>query len=628
MFRKGFIFLTILALAVMVAGNAEGDTKEVLTLEEEVVTGSRIYTDLDELPAPAYVIDREEIEKSSASTLSQILSKVPGISNRSREGSAQEEYIEIRGLTTEILFLVDGVPYYKTSHVAGAAAVDLRSLPLENIERIEVIKGAGSAVYGSMAAAGVINIITRKPGDQEVRLSLGGGTHDRKEGSFWVSVPGKKLNSSIWFSHRQEDESPLLQYLNSSEIFEDKNLDYENDSGGFSLNSGPVDFSATWGEYSSEWTYLGFNQKQENDYNRFSLSWKGRESRFIIYRDKQEKDLAQDSEYGMSKTEVKDTSWGAEYSRQEFFEKFLMSWGIAYRNEDMQYLYSSKNFNRKRNNYAPFVEFSVPVGEMIVDTGLRYELWDQDGAEDYDELIPKVSLSWQNSAGNLWYLSAGRFFAMPSLYELSESSGLAEPNLSLNPEKGWSYELGYKKNLDRGSWNLGVFYLDMEDKIKWAGSNLPPYNGSYTNVSEFRSWGVESLRTWNLSRQWDLSLGLTWMNAEEKDDTSSDWLKGGSPTWDIDATMAYDRGPLSGELSVNYLGDREDQREGMGQRSQGDVTTVDARLSYTTGGGTLRLEGYNIFDKEYWLQDYTNWGTTTRYYGPEARFYVTWNYQF
>jgi outer membrane receptor protein involved in Fe transport len=66
----------------------------------------------------------------------------------------------------------------------------------------------------------------------------------------------------------------------------------------------------------------------------------------------------------------------------------------------------------------------------------------------------------------------------------------------------------------------------------------------------------------------------------------------------------------------------------MGQRSQGDVTTVDARLSYTTGGGTLRLEGYNIFDKEYWLQDYTNWGTTTRYYGPEARFYVTWNYQF
>jgi outer membrane receptor protein involved in Fe transport len=64
----------------------------------------------------------------------------------------------------------------------------------------------------------------------------------------------------------------------------------------------------------------------------------------------------------------------------------------------------------------------------------------------------------------------------------------------------------------------------------------------------------------------------------------------------------------------------------MGQRSQGDVTTVDARLSYTTGGGTLRLEGYNIFDKEYFVQDSKSFGT--RYYGPEARFYVTWNYQF
>jgi iron complex outermembrane receptor protein/vitamin B12 transporter len=475
-----------------------------------------------------------------------------------------------------------------------------------------------------MAAAGVINIITRKPGDQEVRLSLGGGTHDRKEGSFWVSVPGKKLNSSIWFSHRQEDESPLLQYLNSSEIFEDKNLDYENDSGGFSLNSGPVDFSATWGEYSSEWTYLGFNQKQENDYNRFSLSWKGRESRFIIYREKQEKDLAQDSEYGMSKTEVKDTSWGAEYSRQEFFEKFLMSWGIAYRNEDMQYfypdLYFPKNFNRKRNNYAPFVEFSVPVGEMIVDTGLRYEFWDQDGAEDYDELIPKVSLSWQNSAGNLWYLSAGRFFAMPSLYELSEFYPPAEgPNVSLKPEKGWSYEFGLKGGSFKRQWSVGLFYMDMEDKITWS-------DGFYTNISEFRSWGIETSRTFRLSDNWDFLLGATWMNAEEKDDTSSDWLKGGSPTWDIDATMAYDRGPLSGEFSVNYLGDREDQREGMGQRSQGDVTTVDARLSYTTGGGTLRLEGYNIFDKEYFVQDSKSFGT--RYYGPEARFYVTWDYQF
>ena len=619
MFRKGFIILTV--LAVMMAGNAEGNTKEVLTLEEEVVTGSRIYTDLDELPAPTYVVTREDIKKSGASKISEVLSDIPGISTRTRAGNSQEEFIEIRGLRTEVLFLVDGMPYYKTSHVAGAAAVDLRSLPLENIERIEVIKGAGSAVYGSMAAAGVINIITRKPGDQEIRLSLGGGTHDRKESSFWASVPGEKLNFGIWYSHRQEDESPLLQYLNSSGIFEDKNLDYKNDTGGFSLSSGSVDFSATWGEYSSEWTYLGFNQRQENDYNRFSLSWEGSNSRFIIYRDKQEKDLAQDSEYGISKTEVKDTSWGAEYSRQEFFEKFLMSWGIAYRNEDMQYFYNdSKNFNRKRNNYAPFVEFSVPIGEMIVDTGLRYEFWDQDGAEDYDELIPKVSLSWQNSDGNLWYLSAGRFFAMPSLYELSEFYPPAEgPNVLLKPEKGWSYELGIKGGSFNGQWSLGLFYLDMEDKIIWS-------NGFYTNISEFRSWGIETSRSFRLSDNWDFLLGATWMKAEEKNDASSKWLKGGSPTWDIDAAIAYDRGPLSGELSVNYLGDREDQREGMGQRSQGDVTTVDARLSYTTGGGTFRLEGYNIFDKEYFVQDSKSFGT--RYYGPEARFYLTWDYQF
>ena len=136
----------------------------------------------------------ETIERSGASKLCDLLSEVPGIFTRSRSGNAQDEFIEIRGLTTELLILVDGVPYYKASHLAGAAAVDFRTLPLENIERIEIVKGAGSAIYGSMAAAGVVNIITRKPEEGEIAISLEGGTLRLEAGIFqgfgsrrWIS---------------------------------------------------------------------------------------------------------------------------------------------------------------------------------------------------------------------------------------------------------------------------------------------------------------------------------------------------------------------------------------------------------------------------------------------------------
>lgn len=601
--------------------------EEVLTVEEEIVTGSRLYTDLGELPAPAYVIDRETIERSGASKLCDLLSEVPGIFTRSRSGNAQDEFIEIRGLTTELLILVDGVPYYKASHLAGAAAVDFRTLPLENIERIEIVKGAGSAIYGSMAAAGVVNIITRKPEEGEIAISLEGGTYDWKRAYFRASAVEDGFRASAWYSHREEGESPLLFYSGSSGDFEDKNLDHECDSGGFALTKGPWNMSYVAGQYSSEWTYGGYYQEQENDHSRFTLGWAEGADRFILYLDEQDKDLVQDSSYGISETQVEDTAWGAEYFHLSYWEEALIAWGISYRNEEMTYGIPSYfvKYNRARKNYAPFAEVSFPLQDVIVDLGLRYEIWDQDDADDYEELIPKLSLSYQTSEGKLWYLSAGRFFAMPSLYELSyfDNWFATEPNLSLKPERGWSYESGLKGTDHHGSWNVGFFYLEMDDKI-----DIAPDWSQYVNISEFRSWGIESFRQWKLNPFWSLNFGIAWINAEEKADPSGSWTEEGTPEWDLDLAIDYEKGPLFGEIRFTYLVDRKDERAGIGPLSQEDVLTVDALVKWKTKAGTLTLSGYNIFDEAYYIQDYTNFGTTTRYYGPEARYYLSWNYSF
>lgn len=626
MSRKVLSFMLAAALVTFCGlGVGTSYAEEIVNVDEEVVTGSRIYTSLDEVPAATYVIDREEIEKSGASKISEILDKVPGVFTRTRAGNTQDEFIEMRGLTTELLILVDGIPYHKSSHLADAAAVDLRSLPLEQVERIEVVKGAGSAIYGSMAAAGVINIITRRPSEPEFAVTGEAGTNDWRRGAFWASAPGEKVDVSAWFSHSEEGESPLLYYSDGTNDYENRNMDYSNDSGGFTLSGGPLDFSATWGTYSSEWTYGAYDQSQDNDFNRFTLSWTEGPNRLVLYRDEQDKELIQDSSYGPSNTTVDDQAWGAEYTRKSSLGNNLLSWGVAFRDEEMDYNYSDYIiYTMSRTNYAPFAELSAPVGEMLLNLGLRYENWDQDDAKDYDELIPKLSLSYQAMNGNLWYLSAGRFFAMPSLYQLTyfDNYYATEPNLNLKPEDGYSYELGCKGQDEKGNWNVGFFYLQMDDKIDIAADW-----STFVNVDEFRSWGLEASRGWVLSPRWNFTLGLTWMNAEEKN-TGGEWIRGGTPQWDADATLAYVRGPFRGEMTLRYLGDREDERDGIGELSQDDVTTVDASIEYETKAGTFRLSGYNIFDEDYYLQDYTNWGTTTRYYGPEQRVYLTWEYKF
>ncbi len=574
--------------------------QEALTLEPEVVTGSRVYQSLEEVPAATYVVTSEDIERSGATELGELLSStVPGIYISSRNGSTQEDNIKLRGLVTEVLILVDGVPYYKASHGAGAAAYDLRSIPLEDIERIEVVKGAGSALYGSMAAAGVINIITKKPLGEGVKITGGAGTNDWREGSFSGWTSEGDFSARIWYGHSEEGESRLS--WNGTVI--NKNLDYDQDSGGLTLKSGPFTFSGVWGKYTSRWTYNGDENQQKNDYSRFYVKWEGETARAILYRHEEEKDY-KDPE---GRSFYDDEAWGAEFSKNTSWKDALVSWGASFRDEKL-----SGYTEGKRKNYAPFIEISRPVGDFILNAGLRYEIWDQDNAKDYNELNPKLSLSYQTMNGNLWYLSAGRFFAMPSFYEIAGDGAWVLPNPDLKPEKGYSYELGVKGKDEDGPWGANMFYMDMEDKIVWSSDRK-----EYDNVDKYRAWGLELSRRWKISSLWDLELGATWMRAEEK--KNNQWKRARTPEWDVDASFIYTNGPLSGQVVLHYLGNRNE-----GQGVESNVTTVDASLEYKGKPYTIRLSAYNIFDEDYWASE--SWGTY--YYGPERRAYLTLEYQF
>nr|WP_232618966.1 TonB-dependent receptor [Acetomicrobium sp. S15 = DSM 107314] len=584
--------------------SAAEEGEEVITLEPEIVTGSRIYTSLEEVPAPTYVINREEIEKSNAKKLSDILSSVPGIYVTSRSGRTMEDNIKMRGLVTEVLILVDGVPYYNATYGAGAAAYDLRSIPVDDIERIEVVKGAGSALYGSMAAAGVINIITRKLEGEGFSILGEVGADDWRRGTASAWTASGDFGVRVRYSKSEEGEAPL----SLTDGMLDKSLDYDEESAGLTLQKGPFTFNASWGEYSSNWTSSwsgwSYNDKnrQEDEYSRFNLKWEEVSNKFIIYYHDQEKGYW----YNLNKYFYDSEAWGSEFSQKVAWEDTLFSWGLSFRKEDI-YFDEGVPTDRTRENYAPFVELSKPVGDFILNLGLRYEMWDQDEADDYDELMPKFSLLYQTLGGTTWYLSAGRFFAMPSVYELFGDGAWVVPNVNLKPEKGYSYEIGAKGYNESEAWNAGLFYITMNDKILY---NLN--TSSYENADEYHAWGVETSKSWALSRLWDLKLSASWMRAEEKENGL--WKRARVPEWDVDTSLLYRNGPLEGGLTINYFGNREE-----GEGAESNVATVDASIAYQLSSFKLRLSVYNLFDEDFWQSEANN----TYYYAPERRVYFT-----
>jgi vitamin B12 transporter len=151
--------LAVVPLALAAAFRSFSQNQDAPLLKSVVVSASRTPTRADELVSDVVVIERAEIEKSTGRTLSEILARVPGVQFSSNGGLGKNSSINIRGTETRhTILLIDGVRY--GSATTGTPAWD--NIPVDMIERIEVLKGPASALYGSQAVGGVVQIFLRK----------------------------------------------------------------------------------------------------------------------------------------------------------------------------------------------------------------------------------------------------------------------------------------------------------------------------------------------------------------------------------------------------------------------------------------------------------------------------------
>jgi len=525
----------------------------------------------------------------------------------------------MRGLDLEVLVLVDGVPFMPANYDDMFTA-DLRSIPLETIERIEIVKGAGSALYGSMAAAGVINIITKTPDKYKTSILAEGGSNDWRRYAASTGIKGEIFDVGVRYSHREEGKVPI-RYLGSKIL---NAFDYDEDSASINISKGNWRFGADFGSYDSKWD--GDNpliDKQEDDYKRFYLRYADVKNEVIAYVHLLDKKYTQGGDkyssdpYRLLPYDYDEDIWGLEFTQKSLIGEVPLAWGVAYRHEELsasnEELGYRLSYSAERYNTAPFAQFSFALGEILMDIGLRYESWDVDGGKDESEFTPKISFYKQDDSGKLWYLTAGKFFAMPSLYQLYSKSTWYDPNPNLLPEKGWAYDLGVKNPNNR--WNMNLFYLEMDDKIKFPW----PEENRYVNVAEFRSWGIEGQFEKSLTPNLKWVNGMTCQKVEEKRTSNDPWRKDGTPQLELYSELSYDNGPWFGSLSTHYYGKRE--KDGYDGPADDDFVIVDALLSYKTKNDKISLAAYNIFDKEYIVD-------TNGFIGPERRVYLTLEHLF
>lgn len=193
--------------AAIISSQLQAQDSTARSLDEVVVTATKSGIKQSQTGKVITVIDRATLDRSLGKDLAQVLTEQAAIAiNGATSNTGKDKTVFLRGAKNDYtVILINGIPVTDPSGVAGA--FDPRMLPVDQIERIEIVKGAQSTLYGSNAVAGVINIITRKGGDKTAQLSanLSAGSYNSYKANAALNGSVEKLSYSVGFIHNESD---------------------------------------------------------------------------------------------------------------------------------------------------------------------------------------------------------------------------------------------------------------------------------------------------------------------------------------------------------------------------------------------------------------------------------------
>ncbi len=619
-------------------------------LDEVVVTATREEETLRDIPRNVTVITAEDIEQATSANVVDLLSREAGITLQSLGGSDKNSTIDIRGMgasaANNVIVVVDGVRQ-NSSDLSGT---DFSSIALDQIERIEILRGAGGVVYGDGAVGGVINIVTKKAGgapERRIYISYGSyGTVDTRASlKDTVRAVGITMNAGYYDSGGYRDNGQLTKkdiavrldadnlswgalWLTGSYHQDDYGLpgpvpladmDSETartgtrtpDDGGETtdqrVGAGMRMESQTWGTLTAA---LGYRFRE----NPYVLGYSP-----LLDRDDQTSEITED-------TRTVDVRYIKEYTLFHLPHQVqvgLDHFSTRYVREELP---GGPRENSAVDNLGLYVTNRWSLAEpLALNWGYRQNRFDgifrtdsyttfgsvrrwvngQESDRDWTNDAYEIGLNYQLNPDVALFSSYSTSFRVPNVDELAE----AEPGLK--PQEGTHIDVGARFNLgETVEWSITGYQVRIEDELYYS-----EVNRNYDEPTVRR--GIETDIKWYPTLRHFLWANYTYTSARFED---SDRQVPLVPEHKIDAGLEWQAAePLLLALGATFVGPRFDGNDIFNNRFKklDAYTVVDIKITWTRGPMKLFAGINNLLDERYATTAYSE----SNYPMPERNFY-------
>lgn len=660
---KAMLMTALILGSVSMDTAVEASELNTFALDEYVVTATRYEKKAVDVAASVEVFDQERLQATGASNLYEAMQYGTGIMiNQYGTGGSSmgnmTSKVAIRGNTNGTLVLVNGMPI----NIRGT--YDLNDIPVENVERVEIVRGGGAVLYGSDATGGVINIITKKERQNFVKAGL--GNYGQQE--YVASVQADKLGFSYKYSKWSEVNDMGIRksdrkFDRSWEGPENNNFELtykfnNNLSLMASHNESKYNYLTTIGKSSmGSWTPAN-DTEQDVKRNNIQLTYEDdsfKATAYYLDRDREKNGKLLSSGAFYNHDEEKSMNYGLDLQKSYELKDATLLVGASYQsenyksNEESQAYdkkdkpqgdreFDSTNGNQSRDNYSIYLQYDRKLSEANSVVLSARESWTNNSptGDEFNNFSGQVQFVHKLNDNESLYASAGQSFKMPTLYQNYKNDGASD----LKPQEGTHYEIGWKKDVDDNrSLRVALFDYEVENNISAS------YNGEdfdYTNEN-IKNKGIEVEYSMYAEKGFGYNVSASYGNPKaqkiDKYDYDFGWQEDNNKL-ELKAGLTYRMDKWKAAMNAAYVSGRHGFKTTSAKydddgnlTSAAKISNFDAKAYLLTNLNveyqaqkdlTFFATINNIFDRE----DVVFYSDSAEYYCTPVNFLVGMKYSF
>jgi len=597
---KKTLLIILIFQAITTHINAQENKSEIELDQVELISSPRIEIKNTDNSISVLTISREEIQKSTATNVSDLLQQIAGIDIRRRGAEGMQADLYIRGGSfDQTLLLIDGIKVEDPQ--TGHHTMNM-TLPLEVIERIEITKGSAGRIYGQNAFTGAINIITKQNIENNLSVELAGGSFDQKRGS--LTAQRKLENSDILFNYSRK-ESEGYRYntdFKNDEFFVKSNFKIKNQNisaigafnerkfgaNGFYASPAAID---QYEETQASIIGLSTTYKKNELIIKPKLYWKRNQDMYVYLRQDPSvyRNLHISDKVGVEVNASTPNSLGNLGIGFDLSKVSLSSNNLGNRNRTMfnMFIEQQIKFQNDKIDFTPGVAISY---FSDVSTRLNYQ------SNFFNNLFfyPGIDFGYRFNKNLKIYSNVGYTYRMPTYTDLFYSSPTTLGNENLKLEKALTKEFGLKYLKNNFNLSMSLYQRDASDII------------DYVKNDEADPWQASNIRE-IITNGFELNMGYKfYLGAFRPQSINIGYSNIKDDLLETDFTFSrYALNSLKNQITATYMFQVRDfisstlTFKNSKRLNDESYTVIDFRTSYMYDKFTISVILNNILDAEY-----------------------------